>query len=62
MQDNNIHNIDDLDLQAVTDEDLALEELPDGNALGTWASAATASSASCPASSASSSSSASSFG
>lgn len=62
MTNENYDGIEDLDLQAITDEDLALEELPDGNALGTWATAGTASSASCPASSASSSASASSFG
>ncbi|MBD2760635.1 thiocillin family RiPP [Yimella sp. cx-573] len=62
MQDHNIHNIDDLDLQAVTDEDLALEELPDGNALASWATAGSASTASCPGSSAATVGSASTFG
>ena len=42
--------------------DLTLEELPQGNALGCFASATSASSASCPASSASSVSTASSYG
>ncbi|MDP4502359.1 thiocillin family RiPP [Nonomuraea sp. NBC_00507] len=36
------------------DDALAIEELPEGNALGCFACAGTASSASCPASSASS--------
>ena len=42
----------DLDLYAT--EDLALEELPQGNALGCFSSLTSASSASCPASSAAS--------
>ncbi|MBD2760634.1 thiocillin family RiPP [Yimella sp. cx-573] len=55
-------SIDDLDLQAVIDEDLALEELPDGNALASWATAGSASTASCPATSASTVGSASTYG
>jgi hypothetical protein len=56
-------NIDDdtFDLYAL-DGELAIEELPQGNALGCWFSAASASSASCPASSASCVGTASTFG
>ncbi|QWF82039.1 thiocillin family RiPP [Amycolatopsis sp. CA-230715] len=36
----------------VLDEELAIEELPEGNALGSWFCAASASTASCPGSSA----------
>ena len=43
-------------------EELTLEELPQGNALGSWFSAASASTASCPGSSAASIGSASTFG
>ena len=39
-----------------------IESLPEGNALGSWSSAASASSASCPGSSASTFTSASSYG
>ncbi|WP_447644592.1 thiocillin family RiPP [Nocardioides zeae] len=42
----------DLDLYAT--DDLALEEMPEGNALGSFSSATSAGTASCPASSASS--------
>ena len=42
--------------------DLALEELPQGNALGSWLSAASASTASCPGSSAATVGTASTFG
>ena len=42
--------------------DLTLEELPQGNALGCWFSAASASTASCPASSAATVGTASTFG
>ncbi|WP_447644593.1 thiocillin family RiPP [Nocardioides zeae] len=42
-------------------EDLAIEEMPEGNALGSWFSAASASTASCPGSSAASVGSASTF-
>lgn len=52
----------DVDLQAFSDEDLALEELPDGNALASWATAGSASTASCPGSSAATASSASTVG
>ncbi|RCG30550.1 thiocillin family RiPP [Sphaerisporangium album] len=44
------------------DGDLAVEELPQGNALGSFSSATSASSASCPASSASSFTTASTYG
>ncbi|RCG30696.1 thiocillin family RiPP [Sphaerisporangium album] len=44
------------------DGDLAIEELPQGNALGCWFSASSASTASCPGSSAASVGSASTFG
>lgn len=54
MQDNNI--------ELYSLEDMTLEELPEGNALGSWFSAATASTASCPGSSAASVGSASTFG
>lgn len=53
--------MDDLDLYAVED-DLDVEELPQGNALGCWFSAASGSTASCPGSSAASVSTASTFG
>lgn len=53
MQDNNI------ELYAV---ELTIEELPQGNALGSWFSAASASTASCPGSSAASIGTASTFG
>lgn len=56
------NQLEDIELQAISDEDLALEELPDGNALSSWASAGSASTASCPATSASSVSSASTYG
>ncbi|MEV6978350.1 thiocillin family RiPP [Kitasatospora sp. NPDC093806] len=49
------------DLYAL-DGDLAVEELPEGNALGCWFSASSASTASCPGSSAASVGSASTFG
>jgi len=49
-----------LDLYAV-DGELAIEELPEGSALGCFATATSASSASCPASSASSLSTASTY-
>ncbi|MER7513960.1 thiocillin family RiPP [Streptomyces lavendulae] len=49
------------DLYAL-DGDLAVEELPEGNALGCWFSASSASTASCPATSAASVGSASTFG
>jgi hypothetical protein len=55
------NNEDVFDLYAL-DGDLSVEELPQGNALGCWFSAASASSASCPATSASSIGSASTFG
>ncbi|MEU0585676.1 thiocillin family RiPP [Streptomyces sp. NPDC006132] len=54
-------NEDLFDLYAL-DGELSVEELPQGNALGCWFSAASASSASCPATSASSIGSASTFG
>ncbi|WNM29189.1 thiocillin family RiPP [Streptomyces sp. Li-HN-5-11] len=54
-------NEDVFDLYAL-DSELSIEELPQGNALGCWFSAASASSASCPASSASCVGSASTFG
>ncbi|MCF3121193.1 MULTISPECIES: thiocillin family RiPP [Streptomyces] len=54
-------NEDAFDLYAL-DGDLSVEELPQGNALGCWFSAASASTASCPATSASSVGSASTFG
>lgn len=43
-------------------DDLAIEELPEGNSLGCWFSAASASTASCPGSSAATLGSASTFG
>ncbi|WP_030059256.1 MULTISPECIES: thiocillin family RiPP [Streptomyces] len=46
----------------VLEGELALEELPQGNALGSWFSAASASTASCPGSSAATVGSASTFG
>ncbi|ARF80550.1 thiocillin family RiPP [Kitasatospora aureofaciens] len=46
----------------VLEGDLALEELPQGNALGSFSSATSASTASCPATSASSLTSASTIG
>ncbi|WAX81866.1 thiocillin family RiPP [Streptomyces sp. KMM 9044] len=49
------------DLYAL-DGELAVEELPEGNALGSWFSASSASTASCPATSAASVGSASTFG
>ena len=52
---------DQFDLYAL-DGDLDIEELPQGNALGSFASATSASSASCPASSASSFTTASTYG
>ena len=51
----------DIDLLG-QDIDEDVENLPDGNAVGSWSSAATAGSASCPASSASTFTSASSYG
>lgn len=54
-------NVEDLDLYAFSDE-LDLEELPQGNALGSWFTAASGSSASCPFTSASCVSSSSTFG
>jgi hypothetical protein len=51
----------DLDLFAV-DGDLAVEALPDNNALGCWATASSASTASCPGTSAATVGSASTFG
>ncbi|MGW5848666.1 thiocillin family RiPP [Streptomyces sp. NPDC055254] len=54
-------NQDTFDLYAL-DGELSIEELPQGNALGCWFSAASASTASCPATSASSVGSASTFG
>ncbi|GAA3389011.1 thiocillin family RiPP [Cryptosporangium minutisporangium] len=53
-------NESELDLQAI--DDLGVEELPDGNALGTWGTSSTATTMSCPASSASTVASASSSG
>jgi hypothetical protein len=44
-------NTNVFDLYAVAGE-LAIEELPEGNALGSWFTAATGSTASCPGSSA----------
>jgi hypothetical protein len=52
---------DDLDLFAV-DTELTLEVLPDGSALGCFASTSSASTASCPGSSAATVGSASTFG
>jgi hypothetical protein len=52
---------DNFELYAL-DGDLAIEELPQGNALGCWFSASSASTASCPGSSAASVGSASTFG
>ncbi|MEU0987189.1 MULTISPECIES: thiocillin family RiPP [unclassified Streptomyces] len=49
------------DLYAL-DGDMTVEELPQGNALGCWFTAATASTASCPATSASCVGTASTFG
>ncbi|MFF7727398.1 thiocillin family RiPP [Streptomyces sp. NPDC008001] len=49
------------DLYAL-DGEMSVEELPQGNALGSWFSAASASTASCPATSASCVGSASTFG
>ncbi|WP_329102285.1 thiocillin family RiPP [Streptomyces sp. NBC_01439] len=54
-------NEDAFDLYAL-DGELSVEELPQGNALGCWFSAASASTASCPATSAASVGSASTFG
>ncbi|MFI0978254.1 thiocillin family RiPP [Streptomyces sp. NPDC021093] len=54
-------NEDAFDLYAL-DGDLSVEELPQGNALGCWLSAASASTASCPGSSAATVGSASTFG
>ncbi len=54
-------SLEDLDLYAFSDE-FDLEELPQGNALGSWFSAASGSTASCPLSSASCVGSASTFG
>ncbi|GAA3941638.1 hypothetical protein GCM10022244_57020 [Streptomyces gulbargensis] len=54
--------MEDIELYAVDAEELAIEELPEGNALASWASAGSASTASCPATSASSLSSASTYG
>ncbi|MGP3987637.1 thiocillin family RiPP [Streptomyces sp. 3N207] len=53
---------DIIDLYAVAEDELALEELPEGNALASLSSATSASTASCPATSASSASSASTYG
>ncbi|WP_329102283.1 thiocillin family RiPP [Streptomyces sp. NBC_01439] len=50
-----------IDLYAM-DEELFVEELPQGNALGSFSSATSASSFSCPASSASSATTASTYG
>ncbi|MEU5399949.1 thiocillin family RiPP [Streptomyces sp. NPDC005963] len=55
------HNEDAFDLYAL-DGDMTVEELPQGNALGCWFTAATASTASCPATSASCVGTASTFG
>ncbi|MDP4502358.1 thiocillin family RiPP [Nonomuraea sp. NBC_00507] len=44
------------------DDGFAIEELPEGNALGSWFCASSASTASCPGSSAASVSTASTFG
>lgn len=44
----------DLDLYSTEEEGFIVEELPDGNALNSFSTAATAGSASCPATSASS--------
>uniref|UniRef100_A0AAU3GTM1 Thiocillin family RiPP n=1 Tax=Streptomyces sp. NBC_01401 TaxID=2903854 RepID=A0AAU3GTM1_9ACTN len=57
----NITTEDTFDLYAL-DGELAVEELPQGNALGSWFSAASASTASCPGSSAATVGSASTFG
>ncbi|MER5618736.1 thiocillin family RiPP [Streptomyces sp. NPDC002215] len=54
-------NEDTFDLY-VLDGELSVEELPQGNALGSWFSAATASTASCPGTSAATVGSASTFG
>jgi len=53
---------DVLDLLAVGDDELTVEALPEGDALGCWACASSASTASCPGSSAASVGSASTFG
>ncbi|MEZ5094795.1 MAG: thiocillin family RiPP [Nocardioides sp.] len=50
-----------IELYAV-ETDLAIEELPQGNALGSWFTASSASTASCPGSSAASVGTASTFG
>lgn len=51
-----MHDFDDheFDLHAIDfpDHELAVEQLPEGNALGTFSTTSTASSASCPVSSA----------
>jgi hypothetical protein len=52
----------DLSAEEIGADLLTVEQLQDGVALSTWATASTASSASCPTSTASSSASASSFG
>jgi hypothetical protein len=51
-----------IDLYAVAEDELALEELPEGNALASFSTSTSASTASCPATSASSASSVSSYG
>jgi hypothetical protein len=51
-----------IDLYAQEDLDFTIEELPEGTALSSWATAGSASTASCPATSASSVSSASTYG
>lgn len=52
----------DLDLYAEEDNELSIEELPEGNALGCFFCAGSASTASCPGSSAATASSASTIG
>ena len=54
-------NDNDIDLLG-QDAEQDVESLPEGNALGSWSTAASASSASCPATSASTLTSASSYG
>lgn len=59
---NELHDNQDLfDLYAL-EGDLSVEELPQGNALGSFSTATSAASLSCPASSASSATTASSYG
>lgn len=53
---------DSFDLMAIDDNELDIETLPEGDALGCWLSASSASTASCPGSSAASVGSASTLG